>query len=187
MQPQAQYFCGTDLIFERNFARSFKIHARSKVGNMSSAMYKIVVSELWLLIISWWFHCLNEDHGCNSRLHRSWCSERGHDKGRKGTTHGKSRDVVTSLEARVSRLESNLGTLGERVDDLDSLCDSLETEDAEIHSGIKDALGGLEADLRCEIESLHSKIVKVRDLFQRELSNVLLRVDEMSGDLTLCE
>ncbi|PON65375.1 hypothetical protein PanWU01x14_116890 [Parasponia andersonii] len=46
-------------------------------------------------------------------------SKRGHDEGNKDATHGKSRDVVTSLEARVSRLESNLGTLGERVDDLD--------------------------------------------------------------------
>ncbi|PON73226.1 hypothetical protein PanWU01x14_060670, partial [Parasponia andersonii] len=34
-------------------------------------------------------------------------SERGHYEGKKGTTHGKSRDVVTSLEARLSRLESN--------------------------------------------------------------------------------
>ncbi|PON87858.1 hypothetical protein TorRG33x02_164030 [Trema orientale] len=43
MQPQAQYFCGTDLIFERNLARSFKIHVNSKVGNMSSAMYKMLI------------------------------------------------------------------------------------------------------------------------------------------------
>ncbi|PON43685.1 hypothetical protein PanWU01x14_272210, partial [Parasponia andersonii] len=78
-------------------------------------------------------------------------SERRHDEGKKGATHGKSRDMVTSLEARVSQLESNLGTLGERVNDQDGRCNSLETEDAEIHSGIKDTLGGLEADLRHEI------------------------------------
>ncbi|PON69358.1 hypothetical protein PanWU01x14_087990 [Parasponia andersonii] len=92
-------------------------------------------------------------------------SERGCDEGKKGATRGKSRDVVTSLEARVSRLESNLGTLGEHVDDLDGRCDGLETEDAEIHSSIKDALGGLEAGLRREIESLHLEIAKIRDLF----------------------
>ncbi|PON63075.1 hypothetical protein PanWU01x14_133470, partial [Parasponia andersonii] len=74
-------------------------------------------------------------------------SEHGRDEGKKGATRGKSRDVVTSLEARVFRLESNLGTLGERVDDLDGRCDGLETEDAEIHSGIKNALGGLETAL----------------------------------------
>ncbi|PON31438.1 hypothetical protein PanWU01x14_369860, partial [Parasponia andersonii] len=78
-------------------------------------------------------------------------SERGHDEGKKGATCGKLRDVVTSLEARVSRLESNLGTLGECIGDLDGRCNGLETEDAEIYSGIKDALGGLEADLRHEI------------------------------------
>ncbi|PON48833.1 hypothetical protein PanWU01x14_235360, partial [Parasponia andersonii] len=78
-------------------------------------------------------------------------SECGSDKGKKSATRGKSRDMVTSLEARMSRLESNLDTLGECVDDLDGHCDGLETEDAEIHSGIKDALGGLEADLRHEI------------------------------------
>ncbi|PON50225.1 hypothetical protein PanWU01x14_224210, partial [Parasponia andersonii] len=95
-------------------------------------------------------------------------------------------DVVTSLEAIVSRLESNLGMLDERVDDLDGCCDDLETEDMKIHSSIKDALGGLEADLRCEIKSLHSEITKVRDLFKREFTNVLLRVNEMGGDLALC-
>ncbi|PON77009.1 hypothetical protein PanWU01x14_030180, partial [Parasponia andersonii] len=114
-------------------------------------------------------------------------SERERDEGKKGATCGKSRDMVTSLEARVSRLESNLGTLGDRVDDLDGCCDGLETKDAEIHSSIKDALGRLEADLRHEIESLHLEIAKVRDLFQRELTNVLLRIDEMGGDLTLCK
>ncbi|PON71812.1 hypothetical protein PanWU01x14_069990, partial [Parasponia andersonii] len=75
-------------------------------------------------------------------------SECGRDEGKKGATRGKSRDVVTSLEARVSQLESNLGTLGERVDNLDGYYDGLETEDAKIYSGIKDALGGLETDLR---------------------------------------
>ena len=114
-------------------------------------------------------------------------SERGRDDGKKGTICGKSRDVVASLEARVTWLKSNIGTLGERVDDLDGRCDGLETEDANIHNGIKDALGRLEADLRHEIKSLHSEIVKVQDLFQRELTNILLRVDEMSGDLTLCK
>ncbi|PON45406.1 hypothetical protein PanWU01x14_259280, partial [Parasponia andersonii] len=59
-----------------------------------------------------------------------------------------------------SRLESNLGILGERVDDQDSCCDGLKTKDMEIQSGIKDALGGLEADLRCEIESLYLEIAK---------------------------
>ncbi|PON58613.1 hypothetical protein PanWU01x14_165030 [Parasponia andersonii] len=83
-------------------------------------------------------------------------SERRRDEGKKGTTHGKSRDVVTSLEARESRLESNLGTLGECVDDLDGHSDGLETEDVEIHNDIKDALGGLEANLRREIDFLHS-------------------------------
>ncbi|PON44907.1 hypothetical protein PanWU01x14_262800, partial [Parasponia andersonii] len=67
-------------------------------------------------------------------------SERGLDEGKKGATRGKSRDVVTHLEARVSRLKSNLSTLGEHVDDVDGCCDGLETKDAEIHSGIKDAL-----------------------------------------------
>ncbi|PON74421.1 hypothetical protein PanWU01x14_052530 [Parasponia andersonii] len=114
-------------------------------------------------------------------------SECGRDEGKKDATRGKSRDVVTSLEARVSQLESSLSTLGERVDDVDGRSDGLETEDAEIHSGIKDALGRLEADLRREIKSLHLEIAKVRDLFQRELSNVLLRVDEMGGDLALCK
>ncbi|PON56902.1 hypothetical protein PanWU01x14_177680 [Parasponia andersonii] len=109
------------------------------------------------------------------------------DEGKKGATRGKSRDVVTSLEARVSQLESNLGTLGERIDDLDGRCDDLETEDAKIHSAIKDALSGLEADLRRKIESLYLEIAKVQDLLQRELSNVLLRVDEMGGDLALCK
>ncbi|PON53553.1 hypothetical protein PanWU01x14_201110 [Parasponia andersonii] len=78
-------------------------------------------------------------------------SEHGRDEGKKGVTCSKSRDVVTSLEARMSQLESNLGTFGEHVDDVDGRCDGLETEDAEIHSGIKDALGGLEADLRYKI------------------------------------
>ncbi|PON78798.1 hypothetical protein PanWU01x14_016970, partial [Parasponia andersonii] len=41
----------------------------------------------------------------------------------KCVTYGKSRDVVTSLEARVSRLKSNLDTLGEHVDNLDGRCD----------------------------------------------------------------
>ncbi|PON48450.1 hypothetical protein PanWU01x14_237390, partial [Parasponia andersonii] len=77
----------------------------------------------------------------------------GCDERKKGVTCGKSRDMVTSLEARVFRLESNFGTLCERVDDLDGRYDGLEIEDMEIHSGIKDALGGLEADLRHEIES----------------------------------
>ncbi|PON76222.1 hypothetical protein PanWU01x14_036400 [Parasponia andersonii] len=54
-------------------------------------------------------------------------SEHGCDEEKKGTTRDKSRDVVT-----------NLGMLGECVDDLDGHCDGLETEDAEIHSGIKD-------------------------------------------------
>ncbi|PON50824.1 hypothetical protein PanWU01x14_220610 [Parasponia andersonii] len=89
-------------------------------------------------------------------------SEYRHDEGKKGATRGKSRDVETSLKARV-----------------------LETEDTKIHNGIKDVLGGLEADLRREIESFHSEIAKGRDLFQRELNNVLLRVDEMGGDLAL--
>ncbi|PON38423.1 hypothetical protein PanWU01x14_312570 [Parasponia andersonii] len=114
-------------------------------------------------------------------------SEYGRDEGKKGATRGKSRDIVTSLEARVSRLESNLSTLNERVDDLDGRCDGFETEDAEIHSSIKDALSGLETDLRHKIESLHLEIAKVRDLIQRELTNVLLRVDEMGGDLALCK
>ncbi|PON57671.1 hypothetical protein PanWU01x14_172190 [Parasponia andersonii] len=86
----------------------------------------------------------------------------------------------------VWRIQSNFGMLGERVGDLDSHCDGLETEDAEIYSGIKDALSGLEADLRHEIESISSEIAKIRDLFQKELTNVLLRVDEMCGDLALC-
>ncbi|PON70739.1 hypothetical protein PanWU01x14_077650, partial [Parasponia andersonii] len=113
-------------------------------------------------------------------------SERGRDKGKKGATCSKLRNVMTSLKARVSRLESNLGILGELVNDLGGRCDRLETEDAEIHINIKDVLGGLEADLRRKIESLHSEIAKVGDLFQRELTNVLLRVDEMCGDLALC-
>ncbi|PON55447.1 hypothetical protein PanWU01x14_187620 [Parasponia andersonii] len=112
-------------------------------------------------------------------------SERGHDEEKKGVTRGNSRDVVTSLEARVSRLDSNLGTLGEQIDDLDGRYDGLETEDAKIYNGIKDVLGELEADLRREIESLHLEIGKVRDLFQRKLTNVLLRVDEIGGDFAL--
>ncbi|PON57989.1 hypothetical protein PanWU01x14_169200 [Parasponia andersonii] len=125
-----------------------------------------------------------QSFGCSLYLRGS---ERGRDEGKKDTTHCKSMDVVNNLEARVSRLESNLGTLGERVDDLDGHCNCLETEDAKIQSGIKDMLGGLETELRLEIESLHSEIAKVRDLFQRELSNVLLRVVEMGGDLALCK
>ncbi|PON52573.1 hypothetical protein PanWU01x14_208250, partial [Parasponia andersonii] len=66
--------------------------------------------------------------------------EHEHDEGKKNASRGKSRDVVTSLEARVSRLESNLGTLGDHVDNLDGCCNSLETKDAEIHSCIKDVL-----------------------------------------------
>ncbi|PON51783.1 hypothetical protein PanWU01x14_213530 [Parasponia andersonii] len=83
------------------------------------------------------------------------------DEGKKGTTYGKTRDVVTSLEARVSRLESNFSTLGGRIDNLDGRCDGFETENAKIHSGIKDMLGGLEADLRHAIESFYSEIAKV--------------------------
>ncbi|PON38418.1 hypothetical protein PanWU01x14_312980, partial [Parasponia andersonii] len=78
-------------------------------------------------------------------------SEHGRDEGKNSAIRGKSREVVTSLEVRVSRLESNLGTLGECVDNLDSRYDGLETEDTEIHSSIKDALGRLEANLRHEI------------------------------------
>ncbi|PON43579.1 Alpha-hydroxy acid dehydrogenase, FMN-dependent [Parasponia andersonii] len=75
-------------------------------------------------------------------------SECGRDEGKKGVIRSKSRDVMTSLETRLSQLESNLSMLGEHVDDLDGCCNGLETEDAEIHCGIKDVLGGLEADLR---------------------------------------
>ncbi|PON45050.1 hypothetical protein PanWU01x14_261930 [Parasponia andersonii] len=88
-------------------------------------------------------------------------SERGRDEGKKSAIRGKSRDVVTNLKARVSPIKSNLSKLGERVDDLDGRCNGSETENAEIHKDIKNALGGLETDLKREIESLHSKIAKV--------------------------
>ncbi|PON47760.1 hypothetical protein PanWU01x14_242270 [Parasponia andersonii] len=48
-------------------------------------------------------------------------SERGHDEGKKGAICSKSRDMVTSLKARVSQLKFNLGMLGERIDDIDGL------------------------------------------------------------------
>ncbi|PON63586.1 hypothetical protein PanWU01x14_130600, partial [Parasponia andersonii] len=66
-------------------------------------------------------------------------------------------------------------------------CDGLETEDTEIHNSIKDTLGGLEADLRRAIESLYLEIAKVQDLFQKELTNVLVRVDKMGSELALCK
>lgn len=73
------------------------------------------------------------------------------------------------------------------MDVIDDYCDGLKAEDVEIHNNMTGSLSELEANLRHKIESLLVEIAKVQDLFQRELNNIILRVDEMGGDLALCK
>ena len=115
--------------------------------------------------------------------------ERGREKTRKPSkeSRAKSKDILSSLEARVGSAQDSLGELFDRVDNLEERCNGLEAEDVEIHAAVKMSLNELDGGLRQEIDGLKAKLAKVRDLVQRELANVLLRVEDMGGDLALCK
>ena len=62
--------------------------------------------------------------------------ERGREEVRKTTqkeSRAKSKDMISSLEARMGNVQDNLGGLFDWVDNLEELCNGLEAEDAEIH------------------------------------------------------
>ena len=57
----------------------------------------------------------------------------------------------------------------------------------EIHAAVKMSLKELDGWLRQEIDGLKVELVKVRDLVQREVANVLHRMEDMGDDLALCK
>ena len=117
-------------------------------------------------------------------------NERGRDEVRKPPTkesRTKSRDAISSLDARMGSVQDSLGELFDRVDNLEERCNGLEAEDTEIHAAVKGSLNELDSGLRKEIEVLKSELAEVRDHFQREINRVLLRVEDKIGDLALCK
>ena len=76
--------------------------------------------------------------------------ECGHEEVRKPPkeSRAKSKDILSSLEARVGSAQDSLGELFDRVDNLEERCNGLEAEDVEIHAAVKMSLNELDGGLR---------------------------------------
>ena len=84
-------------------------------------------------------------------------------------------------------VQDSLGELFDWVDNLEERCSGLEAKDVEIHAAIKGSLNELDGRLRQEIDGVKSELAKVRDFVQREINNVLLKVEDIVGELALCK
>ncbi|EXC16183.1 hypothetical protein L484_024351 [Morus notabilis] len=66
--------------------------------------------------------------------------QRGHEETVDPTAarpRGRSKDLISSLESRMTHVEEGVAGVGAQVDDLYQLVEGLEAEDAEIHTAVK--------------------------------------------------
>jgi len=104
---------------------------------------------------------------------------------------GKSKDVISSFEIRLTRVEESVGDLGARMENLDQRVGGLEADFAEIHEEVREVLVKLEESNRADLQALRdefmAEVTRLRDVHQRELNSVLTQLEEARGDLALCK
>lgn len=71
--------------------------------------------------------------------------------------------------------------------DLDLRCYGLEAKDPMIHDAVRITVDSVDSTLRNEMESLHTTLVQMRDIFQRQFVQVLQKMEELSVDVSLCK
>ena len=107
------------------------------------------------------------------------------------TTRAKSRDILASMEARLARVEEGASNMEARLDDMDQRIDGLEAEDAELQGAVRESLNKLEASYRKDLEELRAELTaevgRVRDVYERQINNVLAQLEEARTDVIMCK
>ena len=106
-------------------------------------------------------------------------------------TRSKSRDVLSSMEARLTRVEEALSGYNTHLEEVDGRLDGLESEDVAIHDGMRMVLNQLKESHAKDLEELRGQFMaevgRVRDVYERQLNSALVQLEEMRTDLAMCK
>ncbi|KAI5675508.1 hypothetical protein M9H77_06458 [Catharanthus roseus] len=90
---------------------------------------------------------------------------------------GKSKDLTTSFESRLTRVEEGIGAVDAHVENLDQRVEGLEADIAETHEEVREALTKLGDSNRVDLQALKdefmAEVARLRDVHQREFNSLL--------------
>ncbi|KAI5662947.1 hypothetical protein M9H77_22270 [Catharanthus roseus] len=104
---------------------------------------------------------------------------------------GKYKELTTSSESSLTRVEEGMGTVDAHMENLDQRVESLEADIAETHEEVRKALTKIGESNRVDLQALRdefmAEVAHLRDVHQRELNSLLMQLQEARGDLALCK
>ncbi|KAI5653142.1 hypothetical protein M9H77_30329 [Catharanthus roseus] len=93
---------------------------------------------------------------------------------------GKSKDLTTSFESRLTRVEEGMGAVDAHMENLDQRVEGLEADIAETHEEVREALTKLGESNRVYLQALRdefmAEVARLRDAHQRELNSLLMQL-----------
>ncbi|PWA81445.1 hypothetical protein CTI12_AA187700 [Artemisia annua] len=109
--------------------------------------------------------------------------ERRQDPKKRGT----SKDVVSSLDTRLTGVETSVTELKDQVEGLEGL----NSEFASMKEDFREVLNALSGDMKREIHDLKvmlmGEVKKLREEFGEEISNIRKTVEDLQADVVLCK
>ncbi|PSS11923.1 Structural maintenance of chromosomes protein like [Actinidia chinensis var. chinensis] len=93
---------------------------------------------------------------------------------------GKSTDIMTSLEARLQRVEFAMADNRDKVEDMDQRIDGLEGGNEEFHREMQGILNSLADSWKAQMDAL-------KDSLQVEIAAMKEEIKEVKGDWSLCK
>lgn len=94
--------------------------------------------------------------------------------------HGKSKEILSSHEARLSQLEEGMVGTETYLDEVGQKVEGLEAEMADVRVGMRESLALLKKSYEAEIQAL-------REQFTTELSKALTQLEDARGDMMVCK
>ena len=109
------------------------------------------------------------------------------DKRQDPKKRGTSKDVVTSLDTRLTGVETSVTELKDQVEGLEGL----NSEFTNMKEDFREVLNALSGDMKREIhdlkEMLMGEVKKLREEFGEEISNIRKTVEDLQADVVLCK
>ena len=107
------------------------------------------------------------------------------------TTRSKSRDVLSSMETRLNGVEKGLSGCNRHLEEVNGRLDGLKSEDVAIHDAMRMVLNQLKESHAKDLEELQrqymAEVGHLRDMYERQLNNALVQLEEMRTDLAMCK
>lgn len=127
----------------------------------------------------------------NSEENRGRDHTRNSEKAEKTRHVSKSKDRMSSMEGRLTGVETSVHEMGEKLDEISNRLEGLEAEDAAIHDAVRVSTKTLEGDFKKELriarEQFMEEIARLRVNMEEQLKTLHKQVEEMKEDYAICK